>query len=342
MTRKSPTRMPFSWHLHRALSNRFRRNAAVGGAERPPGTCHQHGRVLVTTTVTPVGTLLGLIPAVQGGVPLWGLLWCPLPGGKWGERGWLVPSASRAERGDTQHRGTVTPQAGMWLEGSSAGQGRQGKLCLRAELLALLPDVGWVPLGHPGRFWGHCPHAAPSATVCPAHSLGPSLLLWGCQGHVRGDTTWGLQHQEMAQTGHHKRAHRCPSACAGETPMATAGLCPSDGTTTGWPGGCPLCPIPVPTMTIMLALMGYSPAPQAGSRAGGNSRIFGGNNRKMPGNNRRMHSPVQHLSTGYWQCWDDGDQRGKRGREVQGVTVVTLVAVPARRVWGQGQAVGTG
>lgn len=37
----------------------------------------------------------------------------------------------------------------------------------------------------------------------------------------------------------------------------------SDGNTTGCPGGCPLCLIPVPTLAITMTLMGYSPAPQA-------------------------------------------------------------------------------
>lgn len=52
---------------------------------------------------------------------------------------------------------------------------------------------------------------------------------------------------------------------------ATAVLGPSttnDGSTTEWPGGSPLCPIPVPTVAITVALMGYSPAPQAAGLEG--------------------------------------------------------------------------
>lgn len=118
---------------------------------------------------------------------------CAVPSlGENGQRGWLPPSATRAGGADTRHRGTVTPQAGMWEEGSSAGQAGEGVPAGRAPGTAL-PDVGWVPVGHPGRFWGHCPHAAPYATACPGHNLGPSLLPRGCQGHV----------------GAH---HRCPRA----------------------------------------------------------------------------------------------------------------------------------
>lgn len=118
---------------------------------------------------------------------------CAVPSlGENGERGWLPPSATRAGGADTRHRGTVTPQAGMWKEGSSAGQAGEGVPAGRAPGTTL-PDVGWVPVGHPGRFWGHCPHTAPYATACPGHNLGLSLLPRGCQGHV----------------GAH---HRCPRA----------------------------------------------------------------------------------------------------------------------------------
>lgn len=180
--------------------------------------------------------------------------------GKMGSGGWLLPSATGAGGADTHHGGTVTPQAGMWEEGSSAGQAGEGVPAGRAPGTAL-PDVGSVPVGHPGRFWGHCPHAAPSATACPGHSLGPSLpgpcqgplpLPWGSQG----DTKWGPYHQEMAQTGSHKRTHRCPSAWGGGTSMASARAAmlgsnsASDGSATGWPGRCPLFLISVPTVAI--------------------------------------------------------------------------------------------
>lgn len=224
MTRKSPTRMPFSWHLHRALPNRFRRNAAVGGAESPPGTCHQHGRVLVTTTVTSVGTLLGLIPAMQAGVSLWGLLWCPLPGGKW-EGGVAATQCHRSWGADTHHGGTVTLQAGM----CRAGRGR----CARGQSSwHCAPGCGMGARGAPGQVLGplsprcsfcHClswpqPGAIPAAVRLPGPRRGPSPLPWGSQC----DTKWGPDHQEMAQTGSHKRTHRCPSAWAGGTSMASA------------------------------------------------------------------------------------------------------------------------
>lgn len=201
------------------------------------------------------------------------------PWGKMGSRGWLPPSATRAGCADTHHRGTVTPQAGMWEEGSSAGKAEEGVPAGRTPGTAL-PDVGWVPMGHPGRFWGHCPHAAPSACHClswpqpgaipaavrlPGPCQGPSPLPWGSQR----DTKWAPDHQEMAQTGNHTGTHRCPDAWAGGTSLASARAAmlgsssASDGSTTGWPGECPLFLIPVPTMAITLALMGYSPCTPA-------------------------------------------------------------------------------
>lgn len=90
---------------------------------------------------------------------------------------------------------------------------------------------------------------------------------------------------------------------------AAAGLGPSsasDVNTTGCPGGHSLCPIPVPTVAITLALMG--------SRPGGHGRVLGGNNRKMT---VARHSPVQQCP-GWWELAEEG------GREAQGATAVAL------------------
>lgn len=80
--------MPLPWHEHRTLLNGFRGMWLLGGAESPPGPHCQHCQVLLTTTGTPAGAPVGLVPLAPSPLlyPLEPAEEFPCPGGTLGER----------------------------------------------------------------------------------------------------------------------------------------------------------------------------------------------------------------------------------------------------------------